>query len=128
MSDVLRTFARWSSDRNFHLWRYTSSHSQVLLRSFDRDTVPDIIQIVFSSVERVELNQFYMGGIAIESVVSHGDYPGVRRGSPLLQLEITSPAGPGFVALAGGVRITRLSKAGEELELLHSSKTGPKQG
>lgn len=105
----------WSSDRTFRLRRYLMGHSQLELHSSDGDD--DLIQVQFDSVERVELNRWYQGGIEVSLVDDHPSIALVRKTPHGMFFRIAGPGGEGFVA-AGSVRISRLSRDGEELEFL----------
>ncbi|MFC0547606.1 hypothetical protein [Kutzneria chonburiensis] len=105
----------WSSDRTFRLRRYIMGHSELELHSFDGGD--DLIQVRFQSVERVELNRWYQGGIEVSLVNDHPSIALVCTSPHGKFFCIIGPGGEGFVA-AGGVRISRMFRDGEELEFL----------
>ncbi|WP_285488811.1 hypothetical protein [Amycolatopsis taiwanensis] len=116
----------WSSERSFILQQYVNSHNQLILESFGNNQT-DIVKIVFSGVERIEVDRSYRGGIDIATVNPHEFY---RQSHPLVKpllWTITSPNGTGFVA-ASRVRIARLSHDGEELEVLFAAHQSPQSG
>ena len=58
MGEALESFV---SDRHFQLWRYTVSHSQLLLRS-TRDNDHDTrVEVLFKGVRRVDLPTSFDG-------------------------------------------------------------------
>jgi hypothetical protein len=87
----------WSSDRYFRIWNYTLSHSQLSLRhEFPGSGAP--LMILFSGVERIELDRGFLGGITIAPLTSHGKFS-PRWWRPFLLLELTGrTSGSGFVA------------------------------
>jgi len=52
MSNIDELF---SSDRSFQLWRYTVSHSQLLLRSNKTDTETKRVEVLFKGVDLVTI-------------------------------------------------------------------------
>ena len=105
----------WSSERTFRLWRYNLSHSELALRSYDGGE--DMLEVLFDGVDRIELSNWYQGGIEVSLVADHPSAVLVNPRKRSRFYRIAGPAGEGFVA-AGRLRIARLSRAGEELELL----------
>ncbi len=87
----------WSSDRYFRTWKYTVSHKQLFLRhGFQGSGAP--LMILFSGVERMEIDPGYQGGITVTPLTSHGKF-GSDWWEPLLLLELTGrTSGTGFVA------------------------------
>jgi hypothetical protein len=106
----------WSSDRSFQLWSYGAGHSQLALRTTEWSEDSDVIRILFSGVQRVETVTYYRGPLVLRSVDRQGPYAEAVR-TPRLRVEIQGAEQHGFVA-ASGVRITRETQDGAELELL----------
>lgn len=120
-SDKQSVDLKWSSDRAFSLWQYTLSHSQLFFHGYSESS-DDVIQVLFDGVERIESDRHYLPPFGFTFVEEHGRYPGVLHFSRLL-VKLIGANSDGFVA-ASGIRITRNSREGEELELLYfTSKT-----
>jgi hypothetical protein len=76
----------------------------------------DVIRILFSGVERVELVIDYSGPLVLRSVDRHGPYPEALK-YPRILVEVQGSEQQGFIA-ASGIRITRETQDGNELDLL----------
>lgn len=59
-------------DREFRLWHYTVSYSQLLLRSIDTNESPKRIDLLFSNVEQMRINAEY-SQLTIEEISSPSD-------------------------------------------------------
>lgn len=96
----------YSVQGNFVVHRYTLGHRQLSLRSDDRQ-----IEILFTAVERMELDPRLTGGLTIEPVDSHGDLDD-NAAIPLLLLKLTGNTfGSGFVACSQ-VSVARITVEG----------------
>jgi hypothetical protein len=104
----------WSSDRNFEVWSYGVGHSQLILRTLHGEE--DMLHILFSGVDRMEIDRSYRGGLTISAVDKHGPYPEALR-FPRFLVELATPDHKGFV-VAAGIRITRRTPEDEEIELI----------
>ncbi|WP_132124934.1 hypothetical protein [Actinocrispum wychmicini] len=95
-------------DSNFRPFRYVLGHKQLWLRSDDCQ-----LEILFTAVERMELDSRFTGGLTIASVSSHGDLDD-NAARPLLLLTLTgSTFGSGFVACSQA-KVSRIRQDGVE--------------
>lgn len=99
----------FSATGDFRPAAYTLGHQQLFLHSYDRER-----EILFTGVERMELDPRFTGGLTIEPVCSHGDLDD-GAALPLLLLKLTGATfGSGFVACAQ-VIVSRLSWEGHKI-------------
>lgn len=95
-------------DKNFRTFRYVLGHKQLWLRSYDNQ-----LEILFTAVERMELDSRFTGGLTIASVSSHGDLDD-SAAIPLLLLTLSGDTfGSGFVACSQ-VKVSRIKQDGAE--------------
>jgi hypothetical protein len=99
----------FSAEGNFRTYRYTIGHRQLFLRGDDCQ-----MEILFTAVERMELDPRFTGGLTIEPVGSDGDLDD-SAAVPLLLLDLTGDSfGSGFVA-CGGVSVSRIRLEGNKV-------------
>ncbi|WP_116203321.1 hypothetical protein [Amycolatopsis circi] len=96
------------ADGDFVPIRYVIGHKLLWLRSYEKQ-----VEVLFTAVERLELDTRFTGGLAIAPVSSHGDLDD-SSAIPLLLLTLTGGTfGSGFVACSK-VSAVRIGAEGDE--------------